>query len=118
MMNPRFLDGSIVKIFDTQTFGKFIKREFLIETDEDEPQQLKLEFHNDDTKVLDKFIEGEMVTIGFLIMGAKWQDKYFTNLKAIAISEIVEGKVYDEYKKAKAKPNNKKVQKIIDDKEE
>lgn len=116
-MNPRFLEGSIVKIFDTQTFGKFMKREFLIETDEIEPQQLKLEFHNDDVSVLDKFIEGEMVTVAFIIKGAEWQNKYFTNLVAVAIGEIVEGKVYEEYKKAKANPRNKKVQTIINNKE-
>lgn len=112
-----FLEGSIVKIYDTQTFGgKFTKREFLIETDDIQPEQLKLEFHGDDGDVLEKFCEGEMVTVAFIIKGAEWQGKHFTNLRAIAIAEIVEGKVYDEFKKAKI--TNKNAQKIVDDKEE
>jgi hypothetical protein len=111
-----FLEGSIVKIYDTQTFGgKFTKREFLIETEDIQPEQLKLEFHGDDVDVLDKFCEGELVTCAFVIKGAEWQGKHFTNLKCIAIAEIVDGKVYDEFKKAKA--IHKDVQKIVDDNE-
>jgi hypothetical protein len=112
-----FLEGHIIKIYESQSFGKFTKREFLIETDDIEPEQLKLEFHNDDVSVLDKFCEGEMVTVAFVIKGSEWQNKHFTNLKAIAIAEVVDGKVYDEFKKAKATPKNKNFQKIVDDKE-
>ena len=113
-----FLEGSIVKICDAQSFGKFTKREFIVETEDIEPEQLKLEFHNDDVKVLDKFVEGEIVTVAFIIKGSEWQGKHFTNLKAIAIAEVVDGKVYDEFKKAKATPKNKTVQKLVDDKED
>lgn len=116
---PNFKNGSIVKVFDTQTFGaKFTKREFLIETDELDPQLLKFEFQGDFVNVLDNFCEGEMITVAYLVKGAEWNGKYFTNLIAVAIAEIVEDKVYDEFKKDKALPTNKNVQKIIDDNEQ
>ena len=112
-----FLEGSIVKISDAQSFGKFTKREFIVETEDIEPEQLKLEFHNEDVSVLDKFMEGEVVTVAFIIKGSEWQGKHFTNLRAIAIAEVVDGKVYDEFKKAKVLPKNKTVQKLVEDNE-
>ena len=42
------MDASIKSIGETQTFGeKFQKREFVVETDEQYPETLKLEFIND-----------------------------------------------------------------------
>lgn len=107
-----FRNGCLVSIGETQTFGdKFKKREFILETDEKYPQKLKMEFINEHVDVLDKYIEGEMVTVAFLTMGSEYQGKYFVNLRAIAICEIVEGRVEKEFEKSKK--DNKNAQQAL-----
>mgnify|MGYP003560537374 CR=1 FL=1 len=96
-----FVDGSLVSIGETQSFGdKFKKREFILETDEKFPETLKMEFINDNVDVLDRFTEGEMVTIVFVPKGSEYQGKHFVNLRAIAIAEIVEGRTDKEFEKS------------------
>jgi hypothetical protein len=108
-----FVDGSIKEISETQDFGNFKKREFVIETDEKFPEIMKLEFINENVDVLDRFIIGEVVTIAFTCKGAEYQGKYFNNLRAVAICEHVDGRVEKEL--AKAKKDNKRIQKLMDE---
>jgi hypothetical protein len=105
-MNYFVIDGIILKIDKTQTFGNFKKREIVIVTEDEKPEELKFEFADETgIKALDNYIEGETVTIAFLIKGNEYQGKHYVNLRAIAIGEKtvkeVDGK---KVKKVKTKP--------------
>lgn len=99
-----FFEGALKSIGETQTFGeKFKKREFVVVTEDKYPESVKFEFVNDDVDALDKYMVGEMVTVAFVIRGNEYQGKHYVNLKAIAIGELVEGRVEAEFEKNKAK---------------
>lgn len=107
-----FLDGEIKQIGDVQEFGNFKKREFVIKTDEQFPETIRLEFINDTVDALDTFSVHEMVTIAFVVKGNEYQGKIYNNLRAIAICERIDGRVEKEM--AKAKKDNKRVQQLLE----
>ena len=78
--------GRIIDIFQTQQISdKFKKREFVIETDEQYPQLIKMEFVQDNCSKLDSFAIGQDVEVYFNLRGRKWtnkegKDNYFITL--------------------------------------
>lgn len=109
-----FMNASIKSIGETQTFGdKFQKREFIVDTDEQYPETLKLEFINDQVDALDTFIVGEMVTVAFIPKGNEYLGKHYVQLRAIAISGVADSFVEKENKKSKI--TNKATQKLVDE---
>ena len=74
--------GSIKVIMDTQTFPSgFTKREFVITTgDENYPQDIKFELIKDKCSWLDKYSDGQNVTVSFDIRGNEYKGKYYVNL--------------------------------------
>ena len=91
-------EGVIKDIFDTQEFkNNFKKREIIVSTTEEYPQDIKFEF-TDETGInkLDDYGVGEAVKIAFQLKGSEWQGKYFTNLRGIAISSYNEEKKFAE----------------------
>lgn len=107
-----FLDGEIKQIGKVQEFGNFKKIEFIIKTDGQFPEIVKLEFINENVDVLDTFSVNEIVTVAFVVKGNEYQGKFYNNLRAIAICERVDGRVEKEM--AKAKKENKRVQQLLD----
>ena len=108
-----FLDGAIQTIGETQQFGdNFKKRELVVKTQEKFPELLKFDFVNENVDVLDQFSVGEVVTIAFVVKGNEYQGKHYCNLRAIAISGHIEGRV--EKETAKAKKNNKTAQDLLE----
>lgn len=92
-MNHYLFEGVIKIIHDTQTFkNNFKKREIVLITDGDYPDEVKFEFIDENgIKALDNFIEGEEVTIAFLVKGNEYQGRHFVNLRGIAIgAKVVE----------------------------
>ena len=83
--------GTIKLIFETQTFkNNFKKREVVLTSDEEYPQDIKFEFTDENgINALDKHIEGELVTVAFVLRGNEYQGKYYTSNKAIAIGGVV-----------------------------
>jgi Domain of unknown function (DUF3127) len=109
-----FMIASIKSIGETQKFGDtFQKREFIVETDEQYPETLKLEFTNEQCDALDSYIEGEVVTIAFIPKGNEYQGKHYVQLRAIAISGA-DDKFVDKQNK-KAKTLNKATQKLVEE---
>jgi len=84
------LKGSIKLINETEVISeKFQKRSFVIVTDEEKyPQEIQIETTQDNVSILDKFAEGEMVTVSINIRGRMWTspkdglDKYFNTIQA------------------------------------
>jgi hypothetical protein len=77
------LTGKIKLINDIQTFDSgFQKREFVVTTQEQYPQDVKFEVVKDKCSLLDKFSAGSDVKVSFNIRGNEYNGKYFVNLQA------------------------------------
>ena len=73
--------GKIKLISDTQTFPSgFMKREFVVTTNDKYPQDLKFEIVKDKCSMLDSFEAGQDVDVTFDIRGNEFNGKYFVNL--------------------------------------
>lgn len=77
------LTGKLKLIRDEQTFASgFKKREFVITTEEQYPNDILFELLKDKTGLIMTYQPGERVKISFDIRGREWQDKYFNSLVA------------------------------------
>jgi single-strand DNA-binding protein len=77
------ISGRIKKIFDQQTFASgFTKREFVVTTEEDYPQDVKIECIKDRCALLDNVKEGDRVNVNFNIRGNEYNGRFFVNLQA------------------------------------
>jgi len=92
--------GTIKKIGNTETFGDkgFRKRELVLTTEEQYPQHLLIEFVQDKTNLLDKFKEGQQVTVSINLRGREWvnpqgETKYFNSIQGWRLQD---GGVQDE----------------------
>lgn len=77
------VSGRIIKISDTQTFDSgFQKREFVVETQEQYPQPIKLEFFKEKCSLLEQYSEGDEVNVSFNLRGNEFKEKFYVNLQA------------------------------------
>ena len=77
------LTGKIKLIMDEQRFDSgFYKREFVITTEEQYPQDIKFEVFKEKCELLNDMTEGQPVKVSFDVRGREWQGKYFNNLVA------------------------------------
>lgn len=82
-MNELKITGKIKVIEATQTFDSgFCKREFVVTTAEQYPQDVKLEFIKDKCELLDAKAVGDNVTVSFNVRGNEYNGRYFVNLQA------------------------------------
>ena len=87
------LTGTIKIIGETQTFGSngFRKRELVIETNEQYPQSILIEFVQDKCDVLNSYKIGQSVKIGINLRGREWvnpegETKYFNSIQGWRIA--------------------------------
>ena len=77
------LTGKVKLIMDQQTFDSgFTKREFVVTTQEQYPQDIKLECIKDKCSLLDSLSAGDEVKVQFNLRGNEYQGKYYVNLQA------------------------------------
>ena len=77
------LSGKIKVVMETQTFDSgFQKREFVVTTAEQYPQDIKLECIKDKVGLLDDLSEGEQVKVSFNLRGNEYNGRYYVNLQA------------------------------------
>lgn len=75
--------GTIKLIDQTQTFDSgFQKREFVVTTTEQYPQDIKFEAIKDKCAVLDQYKVGDSVSVSFNIRGNEYNGKYYVNLQS------------------------------------
>ena len=75
--------GKLKVVMDEQVFSSgFKKREFVITTDEQYPQDIKLELIKDKCSEIDKFKEGDNIKVSYNLRGNEYNSKYFVNLQA------------------------------------
>jgi len=77
------MTGKVKVVMDLMTFDSgFTKREFVVTTDEQYPQDVKFETVRDKTSLCDKLSEGQEVTVHFDIRGNEYKDRFYVNLNA------------------------------------
>ena len=90
------LQGTVKKIFDTQTFASgFQKREMVLLTQEQYPQPISIEFLSDKINLLDNVSEGETVKLGINIRGREWTNpqgevKYFNSITGWRLEKVAD----------------------------
>ncbi len=81
------ITGVIKLINPTQTFDSgFQKREFVVTTKEQYPQDIKLEVVKEKCAVLDGYKVGQSVVVDLNIRGNEYQGKYYVSLQAWKIA--------------------------------
>ncbi|MFY7971027.1 MAG: DUF3127 domain-containing protein [Flavobacteriales bacterium] len=86
------LAGKIKVIFEEKTFPSgFNKREFVITTEEQYPNDICFELLKDKTAIVNNFKSGDRVMVRFDIRGREWQGKYFNSLVAWKIDAAGNG---------------------------
>ena len=76
------MEGKIVLINQPMTFDSgFMKREFVVKTEEMYPQDVKFELVKDKCSLIDQYQVDDKVRVSFNIRGSQWQGRYFTNLQ-------------------------------------
>lgn len=82
------LNGSIKLINETQTWDSgFSKREFVITTAEQYPQDVKFEAVKDKATALDAFKVGDNVDVCFNVRGNEFNGKYYVSLQSWKVTK-------------------------------
>lgn len=75
--------GKIKQIYDTVTYDSgFSKREFVVTTNEQYPQDIKMELVKDKCALLNNYSEGDEVTVDINLRGNEYNGKYYVNIQA------------------------------------
>ncbi|QOR73267.1 DUF3127 domain-containing protein [Cruoricaptor ignavus] len=88
------LQGTVKKLTDIQTFPSgFQKRELILNTTEQYPQVIAVEFTQDKINLLDSISEGDEVKVSINIRGREWTSpqgevKYFTSIGGWRIEKL------------------------------
>lgn len=94
------VSGKIKLLMDTQTFDSgFSKREFVVTTQEQYPQDIKFECIKDKISMLDNLQPGSDVTVHFNLRGNEYQGRYFVNLQAwrVEVGVAKSGENFDQF---------------------
>ena len=89
------ISGKIKLINETKEYGSngFRKRELVVTTQEQYPQNILVEFVQDRCEILDSFQVGELVKIDINIRGREWTNKdnevkYFNSIQGWRIDSL------------------------------
>ena len=88
------LEGQLKKKFETQNItSSFQKREFVITTQEQYPQDILLELTQDKVVLLDKYNEGDLISVDINVRGREWINpegvaRYFNTIQAWRIENL------------------------------
>lgn len=86
------IEGSIKEIFEQQNFDSgFSKREFVVTTKEQYPQDIKLELVKDRCDLISPYKKGDQVKVQFNLRGNEYNGRYYVNLQAWKIDQLVAG---------------------------
>jgi len=90
--------GKVKLIGEVQTFGAngFQKRDVVVTTDDQYPQQINVEFHQDKTDLLNNYKVGQDVKISINLRGREWinpqgEAKYFNSIVGWRIENLSQG---------------------------
>ena len=87
------ITGTVKKIMEVQQVSPtFRKRELVVQTDEQYPQPILVEFTQDRADLLNRVQEGQKVTVSINIRGREWtsregETRYYVSIQGCAIPE-------------------------------
>jgi hypothetical protein len=89
------VQGILKKKYATETYGanNFAKRNIVIQTIEQYPQNFLLELHQDNVDLIDQYSEGTALSVDFNLRGKEWnnpegKEVYFNTLAVWKIEQI------------------------------
>ncbi|PKA82683.1 uncharacterized protein DUF3127 [Ulvibacter sp. MAR_2010_11] len=89
------VQGKIKLIDETKTFGSngFRKRELVVTTEEQYPQDIMIEFVQDKTELLNSFQVGQNVKVSINLRGREWTNpqgevKYFNSIQGWRVEAL------------------------------
>jgi len=83
------MGGTIKVVFDMMTFPSgFTKREFVVTTEEDYPQDVKFTCVKEKSALLDTVAPGDRVQVTFRVRGNLFKERYFVDLHAYRIDKL------------------------------
>ena len=89
------VQGKLKVIRPTKEIGKngFLKREIVVTTQEQYPQDILIEFVQDKCSILDKYAVGQNVKVGINLRGRMWvnpqgEEKYFNSINGWRIKGL------------------------------
>ena len=89
------VQGKVKMIGETQTFGSngFRKREIVVTTEEQYPQDIMVEFVQDKTDLLNNYKVGQNVKVSINLRGREWTNpqgevKYFNSIQGWKIEAL------------------------------
>ena len=88
------ITGKLKKVFETQNItASFKKREFVVTTQEQYPQDILIELTQDKTDVLNAYKAGDEVKVSINIRGREWINpegvaRYFNTIQAWRIENL------------------------------
>jgi hypothetical protein len=83
------LIGKVKLIMDEKAFSSgFTKREFVITTEEQYPQEIVFELAKEKGQLINSYSPGDRIKVFFDVRGREWQGKYFVNLAAWKLEAI------------------------------
>lgn len=86
------VQGKIKVIGKTESVGSngFTKRQLVVETEEQYPQQIGIDFVKDKCVILDKYKVGQSVKVSINIRGNEYNGKYYVNLQGWRIESVLD----------------------------
>jgi len=76
------MEGTLIKVMKPQSFPSgFVKREFVVRTDEMYPQEIVFQLFKDKISLIDDFQMNDQLKVSFNIRGSQWEGRFFTNLQ-------------------------------------
>ena len=86
------LKGTVKKVFDQQDFPSgFYKRDFVVTTEDQYPQDIKFTAAKERTEQLMRFREGDRVLVKFDLRGREYNGNFYVDLNAWRIEAAGEG---------------------------
>lgn len=83
------LTGKVKIIREEQTFDSgFSKREFIVTTEEQYPQDIKFELLKEKGSLLESFQPGDGIIVHFDVRGREWNENYYVNLVAWKLEAV------------------------------
>ncbi len=83
------MTGTIKQIMDEQTFPSgFSKREFVITSEDEYPQDIKFVLFKEKSRMLDVLKIGERVKVSFGIKGNEYKERFYVDLNAFKIDQM------------------------------
>jgi len=84
------VSGKIHLIGQTETVGNngFTKRQIVVETSEQYPQKVAIDFVKDKCSILDSYKVGQEVTVDVNVRGSEYNGKFYVNLQGWKINAL------------------------------